>query len=61
MKKQSIGKPIFRFGAASFQFIFVYKVPNLAALLVLFPAERQKRLLISLYSVSQIVMVMVLC
>ena len=38
-----------------------YQVPNLAALLVLFPPYRQKRRLFSLYLVLQIVVVMVLC
>ena len=38
-----------------------YLVPNLAALLVLFLTLQQKRQLFSLYSVLQIVMVMVLC
>ena len=38
-----------------------YQVPNLATLLVLFPAYRQMRRLFSLYLVLQIVVVMVLC
>ena len=38
-----------------------YQVPNLATLLILFPAYRQKRLLFFLYSVLQIVVAMVLC